>query len=303
MSRTAHELLDDVRASAVDLAFDAFAELGGRVDRALPRPLDSMFLLPFATCRAAGGDDSRVDRIAAALALQALGYRLLDDLADGDHPAPFARGAVVHVAGALQMVCTRALLTAELGRPELQRLVSRYLQSGLRVYEGQHRDAAPVPTGAGYRDLVELKTVEAFRFLAAAGAVAAGAPPDAQERCEAAGRRVGWMVQILDDLESFFLGEVSELARGRRLLPIWVALESDDDGEIAGLLAEGAEAELRRRLVERDVPAALMRRALDARDEARAALGAPLAPEGVALLDVWLDWTFRDAERLLAAGG
>lgn len=292
-----------IRQRALGIGLDAWPELGGDLQQVLPDPLDGFALLPVITAIAVGGPAARErgTAVAAPIVLQALAFTILDDIVDDDreHSVPRRWGAAraATFAGTLQSVALGAVHGLR-----IPNLVEAWLAAAVRVHQGQEQDRrVDIGSLRDYRQVVQHKTVDAFAFAALAGAMAADPHSPSLEACQRAGAHLGWMIQLLDDLDAFWgpVGE-AELARGLRTFPFWLGVErgvpevrawSADPG------AAGALDRLRRGLDASGIRSDVLRLAADERDHAIQALAGldPAASDG---LSAWLDWLFRDWQRL-----
>jgi geranylgeranyl pyrophosphate synthase len=302
-------LLADVRREAVALSRDAWPELGALVDAALPEPMDPVALIPVASGLACGAEPEGLVPAAAAIVLAAVALRVVDDCADRDNPAALdlaiGPGRAINAAVALGTVSARALGRLPLPAKRREGLVEAHAAALLRVCQGQdHELNAPVATLDDYRSLVRAKTVAAYEFAAAAGAMVATSDMLAQARCRGCGAHLGWLTQILDDVEALWFPDgPDDLSLGRLTFPLLHGLSLDHPlaPALRGLFwpNEPDPPRVRELLDRMQVRRDLLSQALDHRDEALAALAPPLDPRGQALLRLWLDWLFRDGERLL----
>jgi geranylgeranyl pyrophosphate synthase len=304
--------LDRVRAAAVESAAARWPELRELLAVWLPRPTDPQIALPLAAAVAVGAELEDAVPFAAAWAIVTWSVRVLDDCADQDNP----RALHLHIGlpraanlGAGGLLHAGAVLGRLPGEPARVADVLRgYHDAAVQACGGQDRDiAAPPASLEAYLALVEDKTACAFAF-AAWGAARLHTDDEAHLRAaRACGRHVGIMLQILDDLEAcwFPLGG-SDLAMGKRTLPLFFGLaqaDHPDRPELARLLASAVPWAEERRVLEildaMEIRRRLVWAALEERDRARAAIAALPHGDGAALLDVFLDWSFRDAEQML----
>src|SRR5262249_28996050 len=141
-----------------------------------------------------------------ALSLTELSLRFIDDCADRDDPhspvEPMGTGPAMNLALALQAVgarefCRRGLCEGEDG--------GDYFRSLLRVCQGQAHDLAggSCPLGE-YGAIVAHETVAAYEFAAALGPRVAHADAEVLALVSGCGRDLGWMTQILDDIEALW---------------------------------------------------------------------------------------------------
>lgn len=302
------DVLARIRGRAVAIGRRAWPQLGTLLHSILPEPLDPMALLPVATGRAAGGEIGALVPVAAIVLLVDASLRIVDDCADRDDPDALylstGMGPAMNYALALQAAATRELCQAHLPADRWPPLVDSYFRSFLRVCQGQDGDMrGRASTLAEYRDIVEQKTVAAYEFAALAGAASVSPDATAIALCARCGARLGWMAQILDDVEALWFPVAKEDRQVARMtFPVLLGLTLDHPN--ARLLAELRQAREGDRvrtctlLDEMDVRTRLLDLALDHRDEALAALGDPLHPDGRTILALWLDWLLRDARSL-----
>jgi geranylgeranyl pyrophosphate synthase len=295
-------VLADIRGRAVAMARGGFPDLGELVGRLLPDPLKPVALLPVAAGMAAGGKPQDLIDSAAVIVLAGVSMRAIDDLADLDNPRALhlsiGAGRAMNLAMALSAVVARELA----GSP----LLDAHLRSILTICQGQDRDMRrEVSSLAEYKEIVKLKTVAAYELAAASGARAVTADEEVIDLCSRSGRHLGWMAQMLDDIEAlWFPAPGTSAAIETRTFPVLLGLTIDHPSarELKAALREEEldRARICSLLDEMSVRTRLMSLALDQRDHAMAALGSPLKPEGSALLKLWLDWLLRGGERLVA---
>jgi geranylgeranyl diphosphate synthase type I len=302
-------LLATIRQQAVALAGIAWPELGEVVEASLPQPLPPFALLPLCTGLARGGKPDALTPVAAAVVVAVLALRIVDDCADYDNPhALFHRtgiGRAVNAASALAMAALHGLLAIPFPAGETLLVQEQYIHSFLRVCAGQDREMVQPPQSLDdYCAIVEAKTVAAFEFAAWVGAASVTSDETLLMCCQSCGSHLGWMIQMLDDIEAlWFPNGPSDLALGKLTFPVLYGLTLDHPAvsALATLCNAASYDELRicARLDEMEVRRHLMGHALDHRDEALAALGEPLDPTGRMLLEHWLNWVYRDGARLL----
>lgn len=306
-------ILANIRGQAIALAGGAWPELGALTDDLLPDPMDPVALLPVATGLACGGGVAALTPLAAAVVVMATGLRILDDCADNDDPDAFAQtagaGRAANTAAALSAAALQAIARLPVPPDQREHLLSDSLAAYLQVCAGQEQDmVAQVRTLDGYLLIVQAKTVAAYEFVALAGARLAAADDELLARCRECGAHIGWLTQILDDIEALWFPEgPSDLELGRLTFPVLYGLAMEHPQrrslrvQLAGPRCEVSK--VRALLDEMGVRRQLMDQALDHRDAALAALAAPLHPTGQAVLQPWLDWLFRDGNRLLGYAG
>jgi geranylgeranyl pyrophosphate synthase len=255
--------------------------------------------------------------LAAAITVSAYALRVVDDCADDDDAGALhlamGMGRAVNTAVALTTVATRALHGIEIPISRKDTLLAGYYHAFLQVCAGQDQDMQlRTHTLPDYCTTVQAKTVAAFEFAAWAGACLASGDEESQQHGRACGTHAGWLIQMLDDIEAlWFPAGPSDLDQARLTFPILYGLTLDHPVRpllvtLATAVLEGkAEpadgARICALLDQMQVRQQLMRHVLDHRDAALAELAAPLAPRGRAILQLWLDWLLRDAERMVYA--
>lgn len=296
------QLLANIRGRAVAMARGGFPELGELVDNILPDPMKPVALLPVAAGLAAGGNPRDLIDSAAIIVLADVAMRAVDDLADQDNPRALylsiGAGRAMNMAMALQAVVARELMGSPL-------LLEPHLRSILTICHGQDRDMRKeVSSLKEVQEIVKQKTVAAYELATASGARTVTADKKVIEACSRCGRHLGWMAQMLDDIEALWFpvpGISAEIET--RTFPVLLGLTIDHPSARDLAAAVKAEELDRARICalldEMDVRTRLMSLALDHRDKAIEALGSPLKPEGGALLKRWLDWLLRGGKRLL----
>jgi geranylgeranyl pyrophosphate synthase len=249
--------------------------------------------------------------VAAAVTLAAFSLRVFDDCADMDNPHALylesGLGRATNAAAALSMVALQALLRTPFPVGNAPAAFDSYLQSFVQVCAGQDLELRGVPQSLEeYCAAVQAKTVAAYEFAAWVGARRVTANETLLARCAACGAHIGWMVQMLDDIEALWFADgPNDLEIGRLTFPLLFGLRLDHPAAAAlAALSTEPPYDVPRICVlldEMEVRRHLMSHALDHRDQALAALGLPLAPAGEAALKQWFDWMLRDGERLLGA--
>jgi len=278
------------------------------VDGALSEPVDAVAALPVACGLACGGSD-RMDAlvpVGAVVVLVGLSLRVIDDLADDDDECALDRaigiGRAANAASALQAIAMRAVGAVPAPTVRLEAMRAAITDAVVEIARGQDVDMAEgAESLAAYREVVARKTVSAYVLAAELGALAVTIEEERLARARTCGAHVGWMAQILDDLEGlWFPADGDDLARERMTFP---ALHGLREGRAAVLEAHAqgpsARPRLRALLDGMGVRRELMTAVLDHRDAALSSLGPPLDPAGLTVLQPWLDWTLRDAGELL----
>ncbi len=302
-------LLGEIRNSTVALGCDAWSELGDLADIALPNPMDPAALLPIATGAACGAQIEDLVPLSAALVMMALALRTFDDCADQDNPQALYHsiglGQAENAAAGFSTTAMRAFFQLPLPPEGRDLLMNGCFEALLRVQQGQYHDIKGVADNlVAYEAVVERKTVAAFAFAATAGAQMATLDSAAIDSSHACGTHLGWMVQILDDIEAlWFPDSLSTLRDDRRTYPVLYGLTLDHPQaeELRDLCSDetGDRQSICTLLDTMQVRQHLIALALNHRDQAIAALESPLNPDGVTILQLWMDWLFRDARRLL----
>jgi len=293
-------VLTEIRGRVLAIAEERVPNLSGLVDGAMSEPLEPFVLLPVCTGLACGGDIDQLAAVAAPVVATAVALRIIDDLGDDDNVYALHRragpGRAANVAAALPVASLEALRRLDaLDEGRRARLADAYVDAFLTVCGGQEWDMADPPSSMfEYRRHVEAKTVAAFTYAGVAGALASTDDPDATDRARTCGMHIGWMTQILDDVETVWEGDGSVLLWERRgLLPVLIGLSLDHPGaaQLEEVMESGGDvASALPVLDEEGVRRYLISEALNRRDGAREALGPPMAADGLALLDLWLDW-------------
>lgn len=307
------EVLADTRMQAVAAAEGGWPELGRLMDSILPDPLNSFALLPVATGRAVGGKISKLTHIAAVVTLIDVSLRIVDDCADQDRTNALylsvGIGPAMNYAMALNAVAGRELLGARFPAGGLGWLNGYYFSSFLEVCRGQDYDLNQrVATLEEYQEIVRLKTIAAYRFAAGVGAQVASSDISSITLCSKCGEHLGWMAQILDDIEALWFPLTVNIREvEKKTFPVLLGMTIDHPN--AKRLDQLFDAEAYDRnqvcelLDEMGVRTRLVNAALDHRDAALKTLNEPHNPEGKRILKLWLDWYLRDGARLLQHEG
>ncbi|MCA6598200.1 MAG: polyprenyl synthetase family protein [Pseudanabaena sp. M046S1SP1A06QC] len=305
------QILSDIRMSAIAIAQREWLELGALVSNTLPNPLNPMILLPVATGTAVGGKSIALIDVAAIILLADLSLRIIDDCADRDnHHALYTSigvGRSINYAIALNTLVIRELFNLKIPTQKLASLTSGYFDSFLKVCQGQDQDIkTTVESLSEYEEIVKLKTLPAYEFAAFVGAQMVSKDRNLIELCSTCGVHLGWMTQILDDIESlWFPTTKNRLKEERMTFPILFALKIDHP--TSKLLEEQNALQAYDRLRvcdlldEMGVRTRLMNLALDHRDRAIMLLESCVNPIGSKILGLWLDWLWRDGESFLKA--
>ncbi|MEO1352867.1 MAG: polyprenyl synthetase family protein, partial [Cyanobacteria bacterium J06635_15] len=272
------EILVNIRNQILTITEEEWPELGNLIDSVLPNPLNPMALLPIATGRAVGGNVRDLIPIASAVILFDLSLRIVDDCADQDDSGAIYHaigiGRAVNYAMALNTIATRELWRVALPADRLSKLLTAYFHSFLQVCRGQDDDLSKrVTTLDSYQEVVRLKTIAAYEFAAAIGAHVGTADSDAISTCSVCGVHLGWMAQILNDIEALWFPKLENHPEIKKMtFPVLLGLSIDHPNakEIENLYRIQAfdRAHMCALLDEMDVRTRLMNLALDHRDRA-----------------------------------
>lgn len=295
------EVLADIRERVLALGEAAWPELPYLIERSLPNPLPPMSLLPIVASEAVGVRTDKVIEVAAHIVLLDIALRTVDDCADEDNPNALYRfigiGRAMNMAMALQTIASSGL-----GR--LNSISSEYYMSLLQVCRGQERDMKHAATTMEeYIATVKLKTVAAYRFSVLAGGLVGTEDEKLLAHCAQCGEHIGWMAQILDDIESLWFPAVTDRQTEELFtFPLFYGLGKSHPSvvELKAYMdsAHRDRTEICALLDDLNIRQELMGLALDHRDMAYQALGEPLCREGAAILKILLDWLLRDGARL-----
>lgn len=274
-------------------------------------PLPAFATLPIAACAAAGGAPSAAIPLAAAWHLTGVAVRILDDISDDDHADAVHRRIGVGRAATLAatfLELAQGRLACIAAPPAAAAVRALHHDAALAMWSAQDRDVAvPVTTHADYHALVHGKTAVGFGYALEAGVVVGGGDEGAQRLARDAGCHLGVMLQLLDDLETCLLLRPGDLGQGKLTYPLWIAIEAGGDRAAAlrvivdaGEVAARAD-EVRAILRGAEIAPRVVAAALAQRDQAKRAIERLPGRDGVAALVAFLDWSLRDAERLLGA--
>ncbi|MBP0010096.1 MULTISPECIES: polyprenyl synthetase family protein [unclassified Roseofilum] len=303
------EILAEIRHCAIDITQQEWQELGDAIDKFLPNPLNPFFLLPMVTGIGCHGKREELTRTAAVVTLLDVCFRIMDDCADRDDPTSLDRqvgmGRAIHYAMAINAIATQELLNFAIAPPSSSDLIPYYFQSFLQVCQGQDRDLKTnVNSLQEYQDLIKLKTLPAYQFATVIGACVAAADPQQLNAAAEFGQHLGWMTQMLDDIESIWFPTVENQREiEKKTFPVLLGLSLDHPN------AERLEKMFHQKqyhrktictlLDEMDIRTRLIHSALNHRDEALKSLENLPNSEGKAILQIWLDWYLGQGERLL----
>lgn len=312
MNELSVDLIDTlvrIRKQTVAMAEGSWSELGTLIDSILPDPLNPIALLPIATGKAVDGKLDELINVAAAVVLIDGSLRIIDDCADKDNPDALYEsigvGRSVNYAMALNTIAMRELWRFPLPSDRLEGLFNNYFTSFLQVCQGQDLDINKrINSLHQYEEIVKLKTVAAYEFAAVVGARITSSEPDVIALCSNCGAHLGWMTQILDDIEALWFPITEKNLEIEKLtFPLLLGLTLDHpNAQLLEKLCYEEEfdrIQICKLLDEMDVRTRLMNLALDHRDEAIESLSGSFNPEGSTILRIWLDWLLRDGARLL----
>ncbi|MGB3650973.1 MAG: polyprenyl synthetase family protein [Rivularia sp. (in: cyanobacteria)] len=301
--------LTEIRRRAIAMAMQDWVQLGSLLDEIIPNPLNPFFLLSIATGKACEGSTKRLIEISAILVILDISLRTLDDCADGDNPNSLDQsigfGRSINYAIVLQTIATRELLKIAIANHGLQDLIQDYFDSFLQVCKGQDRDMkSNVNSLQEYQELVKLKTIPAYEFATVIGARMGSKDENAIALSAKCGQHLGWMTQILDDIESLWFPVVENSWEvEKKTFPVLLGLNLDHpNAKIIQELFQRKEYDRVRicnLLDDMDVRTRLMNLALDHRDEAIQTLASLPNQEGQRILKTWLNWYLGDGESLL----
>lgn len=302
-------VLVDIRRQALAIAHTAWPGLGTILDEILPEPMEPFALIPICTGMACGAQIETLTPLAAIVVVAAYALRIVDDYADADDADALhlstGSGRAINAAVALSTTAAYALFRSPLPADRKALLLEEYHRAFLRVCAGQDRDMqGPARSLAEYSEIAQNKTVAAFEFAALAGAILATEDQTALEKCRSCGAHLGWVIQFLDDIEAIWFPDgPSDLSKNRLTFPVLYGLNMNHPATARLQRLCAAEVydttAICAVLDQMNVRRLLMSHALDHRDAALAKLDPPLLPEGRAILQLWLDWLFRDAGRLM----
>lgn len=165
--------------------------------------------------------------LATAGALFFAAADVIDEAQDGElDPAAWPAWEPAIAAGFGLLFRSQQLALAAVPDAARGPLAAAYAEAGVAMSRGQWADLAargmPADGGgeAAYLECVKGKTGAAIGLYAAAGAIAAGAPPAAVEALTAWGRAAGGALQLASDLADVTREESRDQAAMRPTLPI-----------------------------------------------------------------------------------
>jgi len=303
-------ILTRIRNCTISAAHKGWTDLGNWIDSILPDPLDPMVLLPIITGIAAHGEISNLIPGAAAVQLIALALRIVDDYADEDNPSALYQqigsSRAMNYAMAMNSIATRELLCLPISNDRLTAIINDYFDSFLKVCQGQDFDIKKsIKTLEEYEENVKLKTIKAYEFAAVIGAYISSDDPEETYKCAQCGIHLGWMTQILNDIEAlWFPIAETNIKNEKNTFPILLGLKiNDPNSQLLAKLCNTQEydrIQICSLLDAMNVRTHLLHLALDRRDRAIASLNGSLSSQGSELLNILLNWHLRDGTRLLA---
>lgn len=297
-----------MRQHAVALGQQQWAALGAFVAATLPDPLDPLALLPVATGLATGGAVAPLVEGAALVVLSNLALRIFDDYADQDDPHAVDRalgpGRALNYALTLNNVVSQAFWQICRANPQLTALYELYLQAWLAVCHGQDLDLQLPITDLGiYREVVKHKTVVAYEFAALVGAYLAAAQPPQITLCQQCGQHLGWMAQILDDIEALWFPLMPSAAALKPTYPLlWGLTQPEPAAQALATYYQSPNPDrlqLCALLDEMHIRGRLMNVVLHHRDQALALMAQLPEPAGKIILEHWLNWLLREGQNLM----
>lgn len=273
-------------------------------------PLPSFTTLPVSACVAAGGAPGAAIPLAAAWHLTGVAVRILDDISDDDHADAVHRrlgaGRAATVAATLLELAQGQL--AQIAVPHREGVAAIHHEAALIMWGAQDRDVAvPITSFADYHALVHGKTAVGFGYALESGVLVGGGDAAARRLARDAGRHLGVMLQLLDDLETCLLSVPGDLGQGKLTYPLWMTIEAGGApaDALRAIVDAGQTAaradEVRAIMRDASIAPRVMSAALAQREQALRSIEQLPGHEGVAALAAFLDWSLRDAERLLAA--
>ena len=302
--------LEDVRNYSIKLVKKDWSDLGSDMDYLMANPMDPMALLPVATGSSYGAKLDDLIHVASIVSLAGTALRIFDDCADKDSTNALylstGIGRAIHVATGLSMIATRSILQMPIPIDRRNNFIDDYFHAFLQVCKGQDRDIDCIAsTLSEYQQVVREKTIAAYEFAAIAGTYMATSDSYAMTCSKECGAHLGWIQQILDDMEAFWFPDGSNDVSDKEYntFPVLYGL-SLNDPHVANLQLlcssnERDSDQIRAILDKMDVRRKLMTLALNHRDHAISILESAPHPGCHEILRHLLDWQFRDGDRLL----
>ncbi len=301
-------ILVQIRKRLVSVVEEEWQELGGVINNSLADPLQPTAILPIVTGIAAGGNIDDLIPVAASINLLSLSLRIVDDCIDMDKPnafhVSFGVGRATNYAMALNAIAVREFMKFNLPSNKLEELLDYYFQSFIQVCQGQDRDSHPVNTLDEYQEIVKFKTLRAYQFLTTIGSYLSSSDANIITFCSQCGMHLGWMIQILDDIEALWFPVVENIREvEKKTFPVLLGLTINHPNtkKLRDLFdrKEYDRIQICNLLDEMDIRARLMNIALNHRDKAIEIIEQLPNPDGGKILNVWLDWFLRDGKQLL----
>lgn len=301
--------LNDIRNYSIKLVKENWSELDF-VDYLVPNPMDPMALLPVVTGSSYGAKPDDIIPVASTVVLAGIALRIFDDCADKDSKNALylstGIGRAIHIATGVSMIATKSIQQMSIPNDRRNNFVNDYFHTFLQVCKGQDQDINRIAsTLSEYQQVVQEKTVAAYEFAAIAGTYVATSDAYAMTRSKECGAHLGWIQQILDDMEALWFPEESD-GNGNEehnTFPVLygLSLKNPHTANLQ-LLASSKERDSEKIcavLDKMDVRSKLMTMALNHRDNALSILDSTPHPKYREILQHLLDWQFRDGDRLL----
>lgn len=303
------QLLSEIRKQAVEIASQRWPELGIWLSAVLPNPLGVMALLPVVTGVGTGGQLERIIKIAAAIVLIDLSLRIVDDCNDQDNPnalyISLGPGNAMNYAMALNAIAAYEVSKFSIADRHSNSLLDRYFNAFIDVCHGQDLDVNnEVIDLDDYKKLVKLKSIPAYEFSAISGACLSTSEIEVITQCSNCGKHLGWMAQILDDIESLWFPAQETLHETKKkTFPILLGMSIEHNNK--NLLIEIVNSKdfdrhkICRILDEMNIRNILVKLALDHRDRGIESLNDVINHVGKEILENCLAWYLRDGIHLL----
>ena len=295
-------LLDAVRKHAIDLvAKGGNNELAIIVNENLQNPLQVTVLFPFVSGKSLGINTSELIEIASCVLLSDMALRIADDCADKDNPYALYKRIGVGRSMNLVLLLTTISSNRFSANNELRK---GYHSSLINVCIGQEYDMTKLPADLDeYTEIVSLKTIAAYRYAFLSGALSHTNDENTIDTLTQCGEHLGWMAQILDDIETLWKPLYNKEKLNTFTFPILYGLQLTHPKAITlRTLIQNPTPnsyEIYTVLDEMNLRHESMHIALDHRDQALQLLKDNFPKEGANMLKIILDWLFRDAQLLL----
>ncbi|BDM83655.1 polyprenyl synthetase family protein [Acaryochloris marina] len=303
------QLLSEIRGKAVEIASHRWPELGSWLSIVLPNPLGVMALIPVGTGIGTGAQLEKIIRIAAAIVLVDLSLRIVDDCTDQDNPnalyIALGPGTAMNYAMSLNTIAACEFSKLSIADHHSNNLLSRYFNAFIDVCHGQDLDIkSQVNDLDDYKRIVNLKSIPAYEFSAVSGAYLSTSEERIIVQCSRCGAHLGWMAQILDDIESLWFPVNETLCEiEKKTFPILFGMFIDHDKKsLLNEVINNKEYDRRKIckiLDEMSIRNILVNLALDHRDRGIESLNHLSNDVGKEILQNCLAWYFRDGIRLL----